>query len=57
MHPSLQHPGISCNNDAMTLAPKNVVAVRMDGVEDVQFKALNVYNMYESEVMPVKNQG
>ena len=41
----------------MTRAPKDVVAVRMDAAEDVQFKALNVCNMYESEVIPVKNQG
>jgi len=42
------HPLFGCNNDAMGMLPRGVVGVRMDGAERVEFKGLDVYNLYES---------
>merc|ERR1719385_321763 len=32
----------------MTMVPRGVIGVRMDGVENVAFRGLDVYNLYES---------
>ena len=42
------HPYIGCNDDAMTMAPKGVIGVRMDGADEVEFQHLDIYNLRES---------
>eukprot|EP01083_Nonionella_stella_P298536 1013259_1 len=41
------HPYIGCNGDRMTHVAKGIIGIRMDGIEDVKYHNLNVYNLYE----------
>ena len=41
------HPYLGCNNDRMSHVPKGVVGLRMDGVEDVVFSDLQIYDLAE----------
>ena len=41
-------PYLGCNVDRMGHIPKGVMAIRMDGVEDVTFDGLGIYNLRES---------
>jgi len=40
-------PYLGCNNDRMTHVPKGVIGIRMDGVENVVFKNLEIYDLHE----------
>merc|ERR1719242_1631775 len=40
-------PYLGCNNDRMTHVPKGVIGIRMDGVENVVFKDLEIYDLHE----------
>ena len=42
------HPWLGCNNDRMTHAPKGVMGIRMDGVNDVSFTNLEISDLYEA---------
>ena len=41
------NPVLGCNNDRMTHAPKGVLGIRMDGVNDVSFTNLEIADLYE----------
>jgi len=41
-------PYLGCNVDRMGHTPKGVMAIRMDGVEDVNIDGLEIYNLQES---------
>ena len=42
------HPFLGCNVDRMGHIPKGVMAIRMDGVDDVTFDGLEIYEVQES---------
>jgi len=44
-------PYLGCNNDRMTHAPKGVIGIRMDGVNDVSFSNLEIYDLFEDSPM------
>jgi len=44
----MAHPYLGCNVDRMGHIPKGVMAIRMDGVDDVTFEDLEIYNLQES---------
>jgi len=45
---SWNHPYLGCNVDRMGHIPKGLIGIRMDGVEDVVFENLEIYNLQES---------
>merc|ERR1719203_2711083 len=47
----MAHPYLGCNNDRMSHAPKGVLGIRMDGVDDLSFHNVEVYDIYEVGTM------
>merc|ERR550525_1983419 len=45
---SWNRPYLGCNVDRMGHIPKGLIGIRMDGVEDVVFENLEIYNLQES---------
>merc|ERR1719273_379560 len=45
---SWNRPYLGCNVDRMGHIPKGIMAIRMDGVEEVVFENLEIYNLQES---------
>ena len=41
------HPFLGCNGDRMTHSAKGTMGIRIDGVENIKFNNLNIYNLYE----------
>eukprot|EP01084_Bolivina_argentea_P036369 67300_1 len=41
------HPFLGCNGDRMTHSAKGTMGIRIDGVNDITFNNLNIYNLHE----------
>merc|ERR1719361_1813151 len=45
------HPFLGCNGDRMTHSAKGIMAIRIDGVDDVRFDSLHIHDLHEQSPM------